>query len=1120
MPSRLLGNAELDLLGKTASSVIVLALHHPTGYIRIITLWINTMKVRVCILLAVVLQVVCTLASELQADDWSTYNHEPVKKGRQQRQNNVPFNLCMTDPCENGGTCEPTRGFLYKCVCPRGFAGKNCENEINFCADQPCSNGGTCEIYQDSYRCLCNEGFAGKTCSTRIDHCSGTPCMNGGTCTSTTTGFKCACTADYAGESCEVDIDSCTLSPCRNGATCQDLPTSYNESKKQKRRKTLHLMSARALQYVLHVLIGSSLGVKGRLEVKGRLGVKGRLEVKELDTNFQMDFATPTINDYAKFVIDKPLTDVTVAFWMQTTDEFNQGTPFSYAVKGVPNALTLTDYSNLQHFVNDETVSIGLKLNDGLWHHVALMWSSNKGDWLLYVDGVLRDQAYDLSPSKPIPGNGSFIIGQEQDVMGGQFSSSETFVGSLTQFNVWDGVLSLQEVHKLIYSCEKFEGNVLAWSSVKDAFKGDISISPSTFCKECPTPVNPLHGEVTFNDTKAGAIAVYACNRGYSLDRTETPKCLSMGRYDQITPICSVINCGSPGNIKFGTVKGRDYTVGKKVMFECNYGYKLSGINASVCTESEEWDFEEKPKCVPMTCTLPQVSANTIPSVQDEEVKQGTTVRFTCKPGNNLQTRHNAVVCQKDGTWDRSIPSCDQITCSNPPTIENGEILTTYTQYYIGDSVRYQCDTGFEFRAGISSISCLPTGNWDTVLPVCLSITCPDPPLITNAVSVGTDRTYGAVVNYTCLPGFKSSVPSAQIKCELTKDWSSTRFRCTEVDCGAPAEIPNGIISGDTYVFKNYVLYQCNQGYTLTGPERRVCQENGQWSDTHPVCSPVVCGNLTAVLNGQVVYTAMTYLSTARFACDRGFELRGAQEITCMASGQWVPDPPECVPRSCPTPQDILFGSFTSSVELIFKATVNYTCNTGYILTGTDQLTCLEDGTWSSSPPECTKTTCPQTDDPAHDLNSPRPTVVNAEKPNDKFEQSEKVAFTVGLSKQLDVLLKDVVVYNEVVSNIGDNYNNTNGVFRCNIAGLYFFQIYGAANKGKELSLSLVKNKTKVVSLYSNTNQELSLAANSAVLLLEAGDEVFVEASNCGSLYGEEHHVINTFSGFLLRKAI
>ncbi|XP_059167887.1 uncharacterized protein LOC131949942 [Physella acuta] len=168
-----------------------------------------------------------------------------------------------------------------------------------------------------------------------------------------------------------------------------------------------------------------------------------------------------------------------------------------------------------------------------------------------------------------------------------------------------------------------------------------------------------------------------------------------------------------------------------------------------------------------------------------------------------------------------------------------------------------------------------------------------------------------------------------------------------------------------------------------------------------------------------------------------------------------------------------------------------------------------------------------------HDSNSPRPTVVNAEKANDKFEQSEKVAFTVGLSKPLDVLLKDVVVYNKVVSNVRDDYNNITGVFRCNIAGLYFFQIYGAANKGKELSLSFVKNKTKVVSLYSNTNQELSLAdckdrfhkivflsANSAVLLLEVGHEVFVEASNCGSLYGEEHHVINTFSGFLLKKAI
>ncbi|XP_059155017.1 uncharacterized protein LOC131940420 isoform X2 [Physella acuta] len=131
-------------------------------------------------------------------------------------------------------------------------------------------------------------------------------------------------------------------------------------------------------------------------------------------------------------------------------------------------------------------------------------------------------------------------------------------------------------------------------------------------------------------------------------------------------------------------------------------------------------------------------------------------------------------------------------------------------------------------------------------------------------------------------------------------------------------------------------------------------------------------------------------------------------------------------------------------------------------------------------------------------------------------DQPRKIAFTIGLSKTLDVLLKDVIIYNKVVSDIGGNYDSSTGVFKCLTAGVYFFQIHGAAGKGKELSLSLMKNKNKVASLYSNTKQELSLAANSAVLLLEAGDEVYVESSNCGSLYGEEHHVINTFSGFLL----
>lgn len=80
-------------------------------------------------------------------------------------------------------------------------------------------------------------------------------------------------------------------------------------------------------------------------------------------------------------------------------------------------------------------------------------------------------------------GKGTFIIGQEQDSEGGSFSPGETFVGSLTQLNVWDRELSLVEIDKLRYSCEDFHGNVISWPDVRTSLKGNLAATTSNFCQ-------------------------------------------------------------------------------------------------------------------------------------------------------------------------------------------------------------------------------------------------------------------------------------------------------------------------------------------------------------------------------------------------------------------------------------------------------------------------------------------------------------------------------------------------------------------------------------------------------------------------------------------------------------
>jgi hypothetical protein len=54
--------------------------------------------------------------------------------------------------------------------------------------------------------------------------------------------------------------------------------------------------------------------------------------------------------------MNRDLTSFTIAFWIKTSDEINQGTPFSYSVGNYDNALTITNYIRSDIYLMDVTV--------------------------------------------------------------------------------------------------------------------------------------------------------------------------------------------------------------------------------------------------------------------------------------------------------------------------------------------------------------------------------------------------------------------------------------------------------------------------------------------------------------------------------------------------------------------------------------------------------------------------------------------------------------------------------------------------------------------------------------------------------------------------------------------
>lgn len=139
--------------------------------------------------------------------------------------------------------------------------------------------------------------------------------------------------------------------------------------------------------------------------------------------------------------------------WDETATE--AATLFSLATPAVANALQLRAFAEPGGSVCAALVVRGhhapfsaVFRSDSRWHHVCVTWEQRSGRWALFSDGRRCAGAQGLSTGHPVPSNGVLVLGQDQDSLGGGFSAHDAFSGNLTDFHLWNRVLSLKQVHR------------------------------------------------------------------------------------------------------------------------------------------------------------------------------------------------------------------------------------------------------------------------------------------------------------------------------------------------------------------------------------------------------------------------------------------------------------------------------------------------------------------------------------------------------------------------------------------------------------------------------------------------------------------------------------------------
>ncbi|NXY16181.1 AGRD2 protein, partial [Atrichornis clamosus] len=241
--------------------------------------------------------------------------------------------------------------------------------------------------------------------------------------------------------------------------------------------------------------------IRGSVWLKERDSVLHKPKRRQGHTVPVLVFRDKTDTKYVKVLSDFPALPAVTACahlqWDTRTQEI--ATIFSYAVPAFINEFQLRGFVDEEGFVRFALIVHGhhspylpVFRADGQWHHFCVTWQQENGTWAIYADGKRRASASGLcsvGPSGPqaIFGQGTFIIGQDQDSLGGTFRAKESFSGNITDLHIWQKVLSVEQIEK-IRSCWVVKQDlVFGWSS--NALEVESTIQAVTTQLLCPGPV-------------------------------------------------------------------------------------------------------------------------------------------------------------------------------------------------------------------------------------------------------------------------------------------------------------------------------------------------------------------------------------------------------------------------------------------------------------------------------------------------------------------------------------------------------------------------------------------------------------------------------------------------------
>ncbi|KAA0707135.1 Complement factor H H factor 1 [Triplophysa tibetana] len=459
--------------------------------------------------------------------------------------------------------------------------------------------------------------------------------------------------------------------------------------------------------------------------------------------------------------------------------------------------------------------------------------------------------------------------------------------------------------------------------------------------------------------------------------------------------------CSKPnfeGNVVLSDkdISTNDFPDGSKVTFVCITGYvAVGGRSRSVTCNGNKWT-ELALSCETVQCETPQVIENgRYDGQEDPDIKYvyGDGVYYKCNTGFNL-IGSDVIKCSEDGKFQPEPPKCIVISCPTPNVPNGNQICGKPPPYSLNNFIQYKCNDGYDI-IGQDHITCTANG-WSSEPPQCIGY-C-EPPVFEGDVTISkasevTQKYHdGTSVIFECKSGYKQVDLKASNKTTCKdKKWSPLELKC-KAQCSKPSFEGNVVlsdkdISANDFPDGSKVTFVCITGYVAVGGRSRSVTCNGnKWTELALSCERKSCGSLPDINNGkyeipngilfgdsvtavkcdspQVIENGRydekedpdikyVYGDGVNYKCNTGFNLIGSDVIKCSEDGKFQPEPPKCIVVSCPA-VNVLNGNRIGGKAPPYSLNnfIQYKCNDGYDIIGQDHITCTANG-WSSEPPQC-----------------------------------------------------------------------------------------------------------------------------------------------------------------------